>query len=219
MMHIARIQSLVKAMSSYPDLPWIDAWSTGQIQSKLWILDELSNINRKFSCVYVMGGWLGVLPWLLLGDDRFSIGIIRSFDIDPACEPAADKLNIGDKMNSWRFKAVTADATQMKYSSDGYHDFVGVKSDGTYSKSRPEHPDCIINTSCDHFSNLDGWIASLPCDSLIVLQNTNIAHDDTHVNCVDTIDGFAKQAKLATLLYLGEIEISGYKRFMIIGKK
>ena len=215
---VSKIQSLVKTTTDYSSLPWKEAWSVGQISSKMWILDELEKIHStSFECIYVMGGWLGVLSWLLLNDDRFTINKIRSFDIDPECEPAADRLNIDSKINDWKFKAVTADATNMSFSVDGFYDLVALKSTGAYSKPRPERPDCIVNTSCDHFKNLSTWISTLPTTSLLILQNTNVAHDDTHVNCVDNIEDFKAQANLTKLFYAGTLELDNYKRFMIIG--
>lgn len=200
-------------------MPWSDAWSTGQLKSKLWLLDELVKIKHEFSCIYVIGGWLGILSWLLLNDTRFCIEHVRSFDVDPLCEPAADRLNINDKMQAWKFKAITADAVKMKYSPEGYFDLVSIKSNGELSKPRTEKPDCIINTSCDHFEQLDMWIDSLPDESLIILQNTNVIHDDTHIGCAETLQDFEKQANLRRLIYSGELNLGEYKRFMLIGKK
>jgi hypothetical protein len=183
------------------------------------LIEELAKVKNDFLCVYVIGGWLGVLPWLMFRDNKITARDIRSFDIDPSCYRIADDLNIDSKINNWRFKAVTMDANAMKFSSDGYYNFIGEKANGNYSKAKPEKPDCIINTSCDHFSNLHKWIEILPHDVLIVLQNTNVSHDDTHVNCVNDIDEFINQSNLKNIFFSGTLDCGNYKRFMIIGKK
>lgn len=208
-----------KAVATYPDAPWQDAWSKGQIGSKLWLINELGKIQHTFSCVYIIGGWLGVLSWLLFRDSIISVNKIRSFDIDPSCHVVADRLNIDNKIDNWKFKAITADAMEMKYSSTGHYDIVMQRFDGTAIGPLPEKPDCIINTSCDHFENLDKWVAGLPKNSLIVLQNTDMKHDDTHVNIVNSIEDFKTQAKLGTVLFSGTLSLENYKRFMLIGHR
>lgn len=216
---VYKIQSLIKAVTDHPDLPWKDAWSKGQLESKSWMLDQIANIQQSFDCVYVIGGWLGVLPWLMFNDSRFNVNVIKSFDIEPSCEQAADKLNIEKKMDAWKFKAVTEDAMNMRFSKEGVYEFVALKANGNFSKPKPEVPDCIINSSCDHFPDLQGWIQPLPSSSLLVLQNTNHAHDDTHVNCAESLEDFLKQASLTTVLYSGSLDMGFSKRFMIIGHK
>jgi hypothetical protein len=208
-----------KAISTFPDAPWGDAWSKGQLISKSWLIKELTSIKTTLSCVYVMGGWLGVLPWMMFRSDGLNIDKIRTFDIDPTCYMIADKLNIDNKINNWKFKAITSDATQMKFSRNGCYDIEIQRFDGTTAGPWAEKPDCIINTSCDHFLNLAGWVKTLPKESLIVLQNTDAKHDDTHVGIVNTVEEFKLQANLSTVLFSGTLSLESYKRFMLIGYK
>jgi hypothetical protein len=213
------IRDIVLAVTKYPEYQWQDAWSNGQLESKTWLVDELSNIQKYFACVYVIGGWVGILPWILLHSTKISPACLRSFDKDPTCEKIADLVNLENVKNNWKFKAVTKDATTMQYDLNGSYSFSTINSDGHQSKARLEKPDCIINTSCDHFDNLKLWIDNTPTDTLLVLQNTNYVHDDSHVNCVNSLDEFKEQAKLSKILYDGTLDLSHYKRFMIIGYK
>jgi len=215
----ADLTIMARAIQSFPDAPWADAFSKGQLRSKLWLIDELTKIQTSFSCVYTMGGWLGVLPWLMFRDQRMTVDKIRSFDLDPACQPPADKLNIDNTAKSWKFKAITENALTMVFSSDSTYELVGRKSNNTLSKPVHEKPDCIINTSCDHFDDIRSWIYKLPNNVPIVLQNTNTKHDDTHVAHVESVEEFMDSVNLRKVLFSGSLDLDTYKRFMVIGHK
>jgi len=80
--------------------------------------------------------------------------------------------------------------------------------------------DIIINTSCEHIDFVK-WIEPLKCfDKYMVLQSTNMPWLD-HVNTVDNLEQFKKQAGLSEIWYEGERRMNyyKYKRFMLIGVK
>jgi hypothetical protein len=70
-----------------------DAFSNGQIDSKLWLCRELESLEWSSDYTQIYGGWYGVLAFLLLSREKFCVGRIESFDIDPACENIADMIN------------------------------------------------------------------------------------------------------------------------------
>ena len=70
----------------------LESFWKGQLNSKVWLIDNLKPyINRPVS-IDIHGGWNGVLASLL-----FQAGIvvnsIRSIDIDPLCEDIANTIN------------------------------------------------------------------------------------------------------------------------------
>ena len=69
-----------------------DAFSRGQLQSKLWLIDIVNNYDINLGkTIYVCAGWYGVLPALLF--ERCKIdGNIYSFDMDPTTDNPADTL-------------------------------------------------------------------------------------------------------------------------------
>ena len=75
-----------------------DAWSHGQIESKLWLCQEFEHHHAYYlpKNIAIYGGWYGLTAFLLLTRQHIQIQKIRSYDIDPACEPIADKIN-----NAW----------------------------------------------------------------------------------------------------------------------
>ena len=176
-----------------------DAFSSGQIGSKLWLCEELEKLNWKSNLTHVYGGWYGVLPFLLLSRGKFEVNRIESYDIDPSCEPIADMLNENWVWQNWKFKAHTADCN-------------------TVNSSRA---DLIINTSSEHFDSLL-WFNYIPPGTRVIIQGNNMPHAD---HCVHTanLEEFKKTYSLDEIVFEGEKEFVypdwQFKRFMLIGFK
>jgi hypothetical protein len=178
-----------------------DAYSSGQISSKLWLCQELENLNLQTpQIIWVYGGWYGIASFLLLSRQKFPIKHIRSFDIDPDCEPIADALLENWIWQQWQFKAITADCNKVDFEN--------------------EKPDLIINCSTEHFTSTE-WFDVIPSGTLVALQSNNMVHEDHHF-CFDTCDQFTDAFKLDHVFYKGQLNFDyptwKFSRFMIIGK-
>ena len=186
----------MQAIRQSPDpMRTMDAFWSGQLKSKEWLITNLRNHINKFVTIDIHGGWVGVLASMLFQTDM-PIKNIRSVDIDPSCEFIATNMNKIEEM-AGRFRAVTADMCE-------------IRSDA----------DVIINTSCEHITQdqYDLWISGLPHNSLLVLQSNNYNIPE-HVRTADKLAQFIDQSQLTTILFSGELETALYTRFMIIGKK
>jgi hypothetical protein len=204
-----------RAWVNHPDLNWNDAMSSGQITSKLWLIETVEDLGLDLGKVFLLGGWLGVLPALM-----FQRGIphkgIRSFDMDPTCAAAAEDLNRSYVMDSWRFKAATADMFDLDYAQCTYTTH---RRDGS-AVTLTEAPDTIINTSCDHIAPFADWWGKIPDGKLVILQNNDFAGaDEDHVNTVSDLDAMIEQALMSELLFSGTLALPEYNRFMLIGRK
>ena len=80
-----------------------------------------------------------------------------------------------------------------------------------------DRPDTIINTSCEHINDFDKWYDMIPKSKLLVLQNNNYSELPEHVNCVDSLNTFAKQTPMNEVLFEGIMKLSKYNRYMRIG--
>jgi hypothetical protein len=183
-----------------------DAFSSGQIKSKLWACEQLELLNIPIpAIIWLYGGWHGMLAFLLLSRNKFPIKTIRSFDLDTRCENIADTLLENWVWQEWKFKAFTADCNHIQPLENSYG--------GT--------PDIIINTSTEHFESTE-WFDNIPQGTTCLFQSNNMPHDD-HVNCFENVNQFSEHFKLDKLFYSGELGFKypswGFKRFMIIGKK
>jgi len=186
----------MQAIRQSPDpMRTMDAFWSGQLNSKEWLIKNLRNHVNKFVSIDIHGGWVGVLASMLF-QSNIPVSKIKSIDIDPMCESIATNMNKIEEMVG-KFRAVTADMCE-------------VRSDA----------DVIINTSCEHITQdqYDLWLSGHPHNSLLVLQSNNYNIPE-HVRIAKNLDEFKQQSNLNKILYAGELDLPLYKRFMIIGKR
>lgn len=184
----------MQAIRQSPDhVRTLDAFWSGQLKSKEWLIVNLRKHVNKFVTMDIHGGWVGVLASMLFQSDIPVISI-RSIDIDPSCEPIASNMNKIEEMVG-KFRAITAD-------------MCAIRSDA----------DVVINTSCEHITQdqYDLWLSGLPHNTLLVLQSNNYNIPE-HVRIANDLGEFKTQSKI-NVLWAGELELPMYKRWMIIGK-
>jgi hypothetical protein len=170
-------------------------WDT-QLTSKCWIINTILEHNLNAKCVYVFGGWTGVLSSLLLSNENLKVDKAYSIDIDPWCRPIAK--NMCD--NNIRFAAVTADMGTYKYSTN---------------------PTLVINTSTEHVSQevYDQWYDNIPDSTTVLIQGNNFFSCPEHVRCTNSLDEFLKINKAFDVVYAGSLVNPQYTRYMSIFKK
>ena len=191
-----------------------DALSWGQLKSKRWLVDELTKCNVELRTVFILGGWYGTLASMLFNSDMV-IHYIRSFDLDENCQPIADKVNNTQVQNNWRFKAITEDMFNINYDAHTWSTWSTKNNRNSFPIT--DRPDTIINTSCEHINDFDNWYDMIPKGKLLILQNNNYFDLPEHVNCVDSLNTFAKQTPMYEVLFEGTLELTKYKRYMKIG--
>jgi len=176
-----------------------DAFSSGQMTSKIWLCEELEKLNWQSSLTWIYGGWYGLTAMLLCSRGKFSVDKIESYDIDPSCQPVAEMINDNWLIQEHKFKAYTADCAILN----------------------PVDVDLIINTSTEHFDSL-AWFDRIPRGTRVVLQGNNMPHDDHFVNSASLTE-FSDQYPLTEYMYSGTKEFVyptwGFTRYMVIGIK
>ena len=80
-----------------------DAFSSGQVGSKIWLCEELERTGWSSKTTHIYGGWYGMTAFLLLSRGKFKVGNIRSYDVDPQCEVIADLINQNWVYRNWIF--------------------------------------------------------------------------------------------------------------------
>lgn len=183
-----------------PDDLWV-AFNHKQIGSKRWLIDALAEaMPAPAGPVWVLGAWYGVLSAMMLDDARLTIPIVISLDRDPGCAAVAEKLNRRHVANG-RFKAVTADMMTL--------DFAAVDP----------APGLVINTSCEHLTDVPGWVRSLPAGMPVLLQSNDYVREPDHRSCVPSLEAFIDQAQLSEVVFSGALPTRNYTRFMLIGRR
>jgi len=208
------MQRFGKGMNVHPDVDWLNVLSRGQLDSKIWLISELEELDMELGTVFLCGGWYASLA-LMMFNSKLNIGKIRSFDIDPSCFDIAETLNKEFVLEEWRFKAVTQDIHDINYAGHTYDTFNSRASRFTLY----DEPDTIINTSCEHIKDFNKWYNSIPAGKLVVLQSNDYSELEEHINCVKDLNEFREQCSLTDLLYGGRIALQKYNRFMLIGIK
>lgn len=207
------ISQIKRTLNLYPETEesLIDAYSIGQLKSKLWLIEHLPN---NLGLVFICAGWYGTLASLMFQNAREKFDKIRSFDIEPECARVADNLNRYYVIDGWQFKASTLDILDIQYPLT----YTTYRRDMT-KVQMTEHPNTIINTSCEHIKNFDSWYTAIPQGMLCVLQTNNYFDIKDHINCSNSLDDFAQSTPMENILYEGELCFEKYTRFMRIGIK
>lgn len=172
----------------------MDAFWSGQIKSKEWLISNLEEILVNPISIDIHGGWVGVLASMLF-QSNLQVTNIRSIDIDPECENIANEMN-QIEYNKGRFNAVTINMIDVQSTAD-----------------------VIINTSCEHITqdDYDIWLSRITENSLLVLQSNNYIIPE-HVRTVNSLTEFIEQSNI-TVLFSSELALPLYTRYMIIGRK
>lgn len=173
----------------------MEAFWSGQLKSKEWLILHLSNFIHQESDIEIHGGWVGVLASMIF-QSNLPIKNIISVDIDPLCKHVSEEMN-------------RIEHTQGKFKAE--------ISDMIYRHPRT---DIVINTSAEHITQAqhDIWLSNMLDNQIIVLQSNDYAIDE-HIRIAKNLDDFTEQAKLSKIIFKGELELPMYKRFMIIGYK
>ena len=177
----------------------LDASTASQLESKLWVVDELfklpDSIERQR--VALLGGWFAnfITPLLI---DNLNVSIVFNYEIDNDVKDISYKYNKRYK-DSNKYQCSIKDIMM---------------------KTLEEDFDIIINCSCEHMypmTKFYEWNPELQ-DPLYVLQSTDDDQYDDHINCVGSPEELADQAKIAEVLYSGtKVLPNGMNRFMVIG--
>ena len=204
----------IKSMHASGDRWDKDAMSRGQLESKMWLVNELAEHDLELGTVFLCAGWYGLLANLMFSRD-LNITKVCSFDLDQTCAPVAKAFNKQWVMDDWKFQAVTQDIHAIDFHN---HAYTVHRADGT-SVELTAAPDTIINTSCEHIKDFAGWYAKIPMGKLVILQSNDYFEIPEHVNCSANKAEFNDSVPMSDVLYLGERPLEKYTRFMKIGYK
>jgi len=197
-----------------------DAFSRGQVNSKIWLVNELSKIKKDFNCVYLLAGWFGQLrKYFEIANIEFDM--MRVIDIDPTACKISDQIFNINCIDNYKVKSVEIDLTDMSwlFRTGAQYSIKNYTNGSTINEKSV--PDLIINTSAEHFH--EDWyhkFVNRPqiTDPLFVIQSNNLHNIEEHINSVHNLREMKKKFPMTRLDYEGELELQGYKRFMLIGR-
>lgn len=182
----------------------VDAFSVGQLASKLWLVDVLKQYLDMRDIVVIQACWFGQLAPLI--SDR--VHRIYGIDADPEAIQLSEEFCQPEIENQWTFKGVVADINLIDWSD------VELDIDGELVEVKP---DVIINTSTEHMS--PEWYDSVPEGTFLALQGNSDPTLDGHVNAHDTYEEWSEQFPMETVCEWGSLKFPTYARYMKIGQK
>lgn len=184
----------------------LDSFTESQLESKLWLNNELNKIQNEFNNVAVIGGWYcHVLTNILI--ENFNAQFVCNYDIDKDSKTLSYKFNKKYK-DEGKFKCSNRNLFSVYKPMEAGQRYQG-------------EIDLLINTSCEHMYYMKDLLKRHFTTSrpLCVLQSTDNDEYDDHINCVKDPEELAEQADLVDVKYMGTKKLSnGMNRFMVIGR-
>jgi hypothetical protein len=186
----------------------MDSMNQSQLESKLWIIQELIKLEIKPKRVAILAGWYAQYIVPLLYDNFESLEFVENYEIDQDVKRLSYKFN--KRLKEDKKYRITIRNVMFDKIQEGWH---------------PVHKlgmDTIINCACEHmypmwkFRELNKTIQKNP---LYILQSSNDEQHEDHINCVNSEEELIDQARIKDVMYSGSKILSNKStRFMVIGK-
>lgn len=179
-----------------------DAFSHGQIKSKIWLCEKLEPHLPVKPTVTILGCWYNVLSFMLLTRNPDGYKSFVGIDVD------ADAIDVSNKIcNAWTTNEIVV------------NNFVA------NANSYIVDTDVVINCSPEHMEGT-AWFDNIPSGTLVCIQTSNVI-DPEYPWLIKTpsptLEAFTNRFRLSTVLSIDSLRIEynhfGYDRYMIIGIK
>jgi hypothetical protein len=186
----------------------LDSMNQSQLESKLWIIQELIKLEIKPKRVAILAGWYAQYIAPLLYDNFESLQFAENYEIDQDVKRLSYKFN-----------------KRLKEDKKYLITIRNVMFDRIHASRHEGHQlnvDTIINCACEHmypmwkFRELNKPVLRNP---IYVLQSSDDDQHEDHINCVESEDELIDQARIKHVIYSGSKVLSNKsKRFMVIGR-
>jgi hypothetical protein len=165
--------------------------------SKVWLMQQLAQINPSISTVYILGSWFGNLALYMTLDPMLQVKKIINVETDRSMLDQSERML--DHVGARNVEYMLTDANTLDYRQLG--------TDGV-----------VINTS---LTDMDGteWFQNIPNGTVVVMQ----ARDRVDRKPFYSTDDILQKFPLDQVLYQGSLKLkdpeTAYNRFMVIGRK
>lgn len=178
-----------------------DAFSHGQVLSKIWLCEQLEPYLPSNAQVAIVGSWHNVLAFTMLVRNQSVYKEIVGIDLN------AESVSIANIIcNAWCFNNKVRNLVD----NANTHDYTKYNT--------------VINCSVEHMNNT--WFSGVSTGSLVCIQSSDVLEPKYPwliTNPNPDQETLVKKYPLSQTLFSGEKEFDygswGYKRFMLIGIK
>jgi hypothetical protein len=171
-----------------------------QLRSKRWLVANVDRLGWfDDTTVLVLGGWCGVLGWVLHRHGPTRPTAVVSVDLD--LEAGA----VGRRVLAGSVPALSFLCQDVL--------------DLDYHRLAATRDLIVVNTICEHMpaAAFERWRAMLPPGLRVVLQSNDYRGCPDHVHCVDSTEELAASAELADVVTAGALDLGLFTRFMVAG--
>ena len=186
----------------------LDSMNQSQLESKLWIIQELIKLEIKPKRVAILAGWYAQYIAPLLYDNFESLQFVENYEIDQDVKRLSYKFN----------KRLKEDKKYLITIRNVMFDRIHA----SWHEGHQLNVDTIINCACEHmypmwkFRELNKPVLRNP---IYVLQSSDDDQYSDHINCVDSEEELIDQARIKEVMYSGAKLLSNKStRFMVIGR-
>ena len=180
---------LMGAVKESPDCNYVDAHSNYQVESKIWLIERLINLDKKFDNAIFIGGWLGISAFWSV--KKQIMHKVANLDMDEQAIKFSNKLNGFNNT----YQGIVGDANTHNF--DDY--------------------DLVINTSSEHMT--EDWFKKLKKGTTVALQSNDFHDILEHINTVKNLKELEEKYPMSKILFSGVKDCDRYNRFMLIGIK
>ena len=170
--------------------------TTDLIKSKIWLLEELSNISTHYDVAYVLGSWYSNTALLIHLTDLISVDHVINVDTNKNFLQTGKQL-LDFAGVDFRVDHMSKDANRLNY-------------------RQLTQDSVVINTSLQNMHD-DQWFQNIPPGTLVAMQARD-NDPDVQYRSLEDID---RRFPLSETLYEGTLELQDpetkYQRFMKIG--
>ena len=167
------------------------------IASKVWLLEQLAQIQQHYTTMYILGSWYGNLALYMTLQP--TIAVDRIINVETNAEMLATSQRILDRVGADNVKSMLADANKLDYRQLGR---AGV----------------VVNTSLTEMPE-QSWFEHIPAGTIVALQARD---QDPGVEYHNSQD-IQRRYPLSQVLYQGSMSLQDpeteYTRYMTIGVK
>ena len=186
----------------------LDSMNQSQLESKLWIIQELIKLEIKPKRVAILAGWYAQYIAPLLYDNFESLQFVENYEIDEDVKRLSYKFN--KRLKEDKKYLITILNVMFSRIHASWYD------------GKKLEIDTIINCACEHmypmwkFRELNKPVLRNP---IYVLQSSDDDQHSDHINCVNSEEELIDQAGIKDVMYSGAKLLSNKStRFMVIGR-
>ncbi len=180
----------------------LDAFSHGQVKSKVWLCEQLEPYLKNNSNIAILGSWVNITGFMLLTRNPNKFSHVLGVDIDSKSVELANKV-----CSYWYVEGIQRSIVG---------DMNSINLDGINT---------IINCSSEHTESMQ-WFDNISSGTMVCIQSTDVTDINEPwliKNPSISLEDFLSKYPLSETKFSGILPINydtwGYNRFMVIGIK